>query len=154
MKSKKNSLLCSLLILLYYTSLIFGAETPDFKPVWITGDVLITDTQQLVFRTDKPVKDNPAGNIVLLGVTKNGINWMLPALSKIADMHLKVRLYGVLQNVDVPTGSPPSFPNVQFIIWKMHLPSEADELPVSKKLQLDPQQKFPGYSVTTNTPSR
>lgn len=112
--------------------------------VWITGDPIMQNGM-LMFRADKSVKNNTTGNLVLLGATKQTINFLGPAYMKAAEKHMKVRLYGVL--VPVPDAKGPKSPSVQFITWKLHLPSDPDDLPPQDKIMIGPKDKVPGYKV-------
>ncbi len=69
--------------------------------VWITGEVF-TENSVLLFRTDKPVSGNTAGNVGLLGATKQTMNVFLPAYMKAAEKRMTLRLYGVLVPVPAP----------------------------------------------------
>jgi hypothetical protein len=115
--------------------------------VWITGDVFMQNGF-LLFRADKPVRGNRTGNILLLGATKQTIKFLAPCYMKAADKHLKLRLYGIL--VPEQPGSParaPDVPSVEFITWKLHPPSDPDELPAKDKIIIPPGETVPGYSV-------
>ena len=112
--------------------------------VWITGDVFIQN-HQLMFRTEKPVQGNTTGSVVLLGSTKEQANFLLPAYSKAADKHMKLRLYGLL--VSNPNAKDPTLPSVSFITWKAHLPTDPDDLPNNQKIIIGPENKIPGYEV-------
>jgi hypothetical protein len=112
--------------------------------VWITGDVFIQNGQ-LMFRTERPVQGNTTGNVVLLGSTKNEANFLLPAYSKAADKHMKLRLYGLL--VSNPNAKDPKLPSVNFITWKAHLPTDPDNLSDNREIIIGPGDKVRGYKV-------
>ena len=117
-----------------------GSE-PAEKGLWITGDPFV-ESDVLFFRTDKPVKNNPAGNVVLLGAPKANTN-MFQILLRAAELHLKVRLFGELYAFSgkIP-GKHDTVPNVQFITWKIHMPDDPDELPKEKKIIVNPEDKL------------
>ena len=115
--------------------------------VWITGEVF-TENDYLLFRADKPVRDNTGGSVVLLGATKATANVLLPCYVKAAERHMTLRLYGVLMpDSDASSDTTKRLPNVQFITWKMHLPSDPDDLPDKDKVIIGPDQSVPGYEI-------
>ena len=116
-------------------------SVPVETGLWITGDPFIEDSV-LFFRTDRPVQNNPAGNVVLLGAPKPNIN-MLQILMRAAEKHLKVRLFGELSSFSgkVP-GKHNSVPSIQFITWKIHMPDDPDELPKGTKIIVNPEDKL------------
>lgn len=113
---------------------------------WITGEVF-NQNHQLMFRCDKPVKDNPAGDVVYLGSTPQVMNVILPLLSKAAEQHSKLRLYGVLLPIREEYRKTPNAPNAEFRVWKLHSPDDADDLPPSQKLIIGPNDRVPGYKI-------
>jgi hypothetical protein len=113
---------------------------------WITGEVS-EQHSELMFRCDKPIKGNPAGNVVYLGSSRATMHVMLPLLSKAAERHQKLRLYGVLLPVDEQSRKAPEAPSAQFIVWKLHLPNEPDELPADQKIITGPDDRVKGYKV-------
>jgi hypothetical protein len=133
------------IILLGATVSVFAADELKKYEVWITGDVLIDKKDRLLFRADKAVQGNSTGNLVLLGATKQTMNVLLPMYMKAADKHMKLRLYGLL--VPDPDAKDPKSPSVQFITWKIHLPSDPDDLPIQDKIFFGPNDKLPGYKV-------
>ena len=144
------------IVILAATILAAALVTPTLaedivkQAVWITGDVF-TDNKVLLFRTDKPVTGNTAGNIVLLGASKETMNTFLPVYMKAAEKHMKLRLYGVLVPANV-AASPQSQakPSVQFITWKINMPNEPDELPDREIVPVGPKDAAPGYTVKPN----
>jgi hypothetical protein len=114
--------------------------------VWITGDVF-EQNHQLMFRCDKAVGGNTAGNVVYLDATRQAMNVLLPMYMKAAEQHKRLRLYGLLVPVDEKTRKSKKAPSVQFITWKAHLPNEPDELPADQKIQIGPKDRVPGYKV-------
>jgi hypothetical protein len=119
-----------------------GDERPE---VWITGDVFIKESV-LFFRADKPVLGNPLGNVVLLGASRATMKVLLPMYMKAADQHLKLRLYGVLAPFEGGmAGYKGTLPSVQFITWKMHTPSDPDDLPPDQKISIGPDDYISGY---------
>jgi hypothetical protein len=105
-----------------------------------------------MFRTEKPVQGNTTGSVVLLGSTKEQANFLLPAYSKAADKHMKLRLYGLL--ISNPNAKDPTLPSVSFITWKVHLPTDPDDLPNNQKIIIDPEDKIPGYEVEVKEQKR
>ena len=51
------------------TTCVFAADKSKKYEVWITGDVF-EQNGQIMFRCDKPVGGNTAGNVVYLGATR------------------------------------------------------------------------------------
>jgi hypothetical protein len=102
---------------------------------------------QLMFRCDKPVGGNTAGNVVYLGATRQTMNVLLPMYMKAAEQHKRLRLYGLLVPIDDKTRRSNNAPSVQFITWKAHLPNEPDELRADQKIHIGPNDKVPGYKV-------
>ncbi len=113
---------------------------------WITGEVFLQNSE-LMFRCDKAIKSNPAGNVVYLGSSRGTMHVMLPLLSKAAERHSKLRLYGVLLPVEEQSRKAPKAPSAQFIVWKAHLPNEPDELPADQKIITGPNDRVEGYKV-------
>ena len=112
---------------------------------WITGEVLI-EKDQLRFRADKPVLGNAAGNVVLLGATKDAVKILAPMYVRAAQKHLKLRLYGILQGLSEPPAK--GAPSVEFITWKVHRPDDPDELPADQKIILHEDGKADGGVAT------
>ena len=106
--------------------------------LWITGDIF-TKNEILLFRADRPVQGNPTGAVVMLGTSKDLAQSMFPVLMKAAERKMRVRLYGVLQpcNAVPPGHEKESLPKVQFIVWKIHLPSDPDVLPAGTAIISD-----------------
>ncbi len=105
-------------------------------------------TSPLLFRADKAVQNNSTGNVVALGASKDTANVFLPRYMRAAEKHMKLRLYGILVPIkDAKPAKSPASPSVQFITWKMHLPSEPDELPAGDKINITPNQSVPGYTI-------
>jgi len=129
------------------------AEDPS--EVWITGEIFTSaeTNGQLLFLADKPIKDNPARNVVLLGTTRPCANTFMPLYGRAVETHMKVRLFGVLQKITLPPNAPPTAPNVQFIAWKFHAASDPDELPTSEKMLVDSNTCVESYMILMNRPS-
>jgi hypothetical protein len=104
---------------------------------WITGDIY-SENGVLLFRTDKAVAGDSEGNVVVLGAAKSTAQVLVPLLERCVESHSKIRLFGALLPF---TGSfkshPAPLPNVQFIVWKLHDPSDSDVLPRSDKILID-----------------
>jgi hypothetical protein len=127
--NKHINLLYAIFVLLF--GIAHNAPEADNKSgsgVWITGDAFIHDNV-LFFRAEKPIAGNATGEVVLLGAPKPNAN-LLPIFMRAAERHVKLRLYGVLQPF---SGSFPAYhdklPSIQFIAWKLHVPSDPDDLP-------------------------
>jgi hypothetical protein len=130
----------------------FTADDVSKYALWITGDVF-TKKEILLFRADKPVQGNTTADVVLIGPTKDLVNTMGPLLMRAAERHVKVRLYGVLQAASASfPGHHEKLPSVQFIVWKLHLPSDPDDLPPGEKIILGPKDKVEGYKVQLKKP--
>ena len=144
---------CFLVVLLLVARSIavFAADDPAKYAIWITGDPIMQDGQ-LMFRADKTVQGNTGGNVVLLGATKQTVNFLGPAYMKAAEKHMRLRLYGVL--VPIPGAKDPKTPSVEFITWKLHLPSDPDELPDGSKIIIGPDSTVPGYKVEQTPKSK
>ena len=115
-----------------------GAVLADDPPApsgrWITGEVF-AEGDQLLFRLDKPVKENSRGRDILLGVTSDAKELLLPLYAKAAEKHLTLRLYGELEfTSDAEKVGSKVVPTVEFITWKAHSPSDPDELPADQKV--------------------
>ena len=125
----------------------FGGAVSD-QPLWITGEVFAKDGL-VFFRADEPIKNNSTANVVFVGPTKDGAELMGSILMRAAERHVKARFYGVLMPVSIaPPGHHERLPSLQFIVWKMHAPTDPDELPPGEGIHPDPHQPLPGYRVT------
>jgi len=133
------------LILLPLAIAAQAAEDLSKYGVWITGEPIFQNGQ-LMFRADKPVRGNATGNLVLLGATRQTINVLAPSYMKAAEKRMRLRLYGLL--VPIPDSQrSDKGPSVEFVTWKMHLPSDPDELPAKDRIIIGPDSKVPGYTV-------
>ena len=134
-------------LVLTSTTRCFAADDLSKDALWITGDVFMKEGL-LFFRADKPVQGNTTGDIVLIGPTKDGANVMAPLLMRAAERHVKCRFYGVLMptTTSLP-GQHGKLPSVQFIVWKLHAPTDPDELPAGQAIHPDPSATVPGYTV-------
>ena len=63
---------------------------------------------------------------------------------------MKLRLYGAF----LPhSGSEnPKHPSVNFLIWKMHLPTDPDELRPGQKVFFGKDDEIPGYEIVPRPP--
>ena len=114
---------------------------------WITGDMLLWDGI-LAFRADKPIVGNRTKDVVFVGPPRDAVNTMGALLARAAERKMKVRLYGVLQNTSTTfPGHHKNLPSVQFIVWKIHVPTDPDDLPPGEKIIYGPNDKIPGYKV-------
>jgi len=103
---------------------------------WITGDVY-EEKGVLLFRTDRPVAGDSMKNIVVLGGTRDGVAVMIPLLERAADRKIKVRLFGaLLPNASSFASHPAPLPNVEFIVWKMHMPDDPDVIPADQRIHV------------------
>ena len=114
-----------------------AAEKPAPPELWITGDVY-SENDVLLFKADKPVKGNSKGAVVLLGAPKGSAESVMPILLKLGEKRIKARLYGYLQPAKggFPGKNPANLPNIAFIVWKIHMPDEPDELPPNQRIQM------------------
>lgn len=119
---------------------------------WITGDVFEQD-HQLMFRCDKTVQGDPAGDVVFLGSTPQVMNVIVPLLSKAAEQHKKLRLYGVLLPIREEYRKTANAPNAEFRVWKLHSPDDPDELPANQKIIIGPNDRVPGYKIEAPKPA-
>jgi hypothetical protein len=118
--------LLTILLLIGASTYAIAADELKKYEVWITGDVF-EQNGELMFRCDKAVGGNTAGDVVYLGATKQVMNVLLPFYMKAAEQHKKLRLYGLLIPVDEKTRKSKKAPSVEFITWKAHLPSDPDD---------------------------
>jgi hypothetical protein len=118
--------------------------------VWVTGDVINDMKEGLMFRADKPVQGNTTGNLVYLAVTEDLAKTFAPMCYQAAEKHTQLRLYGAF----LPHSGPkdPKLPSVNFLIWKIHLPSDPDELSPDQKIIVGRDQEIPGYKVIPRNP--
>ena len=128
-----------------------GADSLSRYETWITGQAF-AEKGVLMFRTDKPVQGNTTGKVVLLGASKEAARVLLPAYALALEKHLKLRLYGVL--LPVPDKPVKGKPSVIFITWKMHLPSDPDELPAGQKMIIHKGDTVEGTTVRSPTTRR
>jgi hypothetical protein len=137
------------LALVLVATTLFASANEDITKYaqWITGDMFLRDGI-LAFRADKPVQGNRTGDVVLVGPTRDGVNTVGPLLVRAAERKLKVRLYGVLQQTSTSfPGHHEKLPSVQFIVWKVHVPTDPDDLSPGEKIIFGPNDKIPGYKV-------
>ncbi len=118
-------------VLLGLVSTAFAGEDLSKYAVWITGEVY-ADKGVLLFRADKAVDGNSAGNVVLLGATKDTVKVLLPLYTLAAEKHATLRLKGVL--FPVPGKPAAGAPSVEFITYKLHSPDDPDDLAADKKI--------------------
>ena len=127
----------------------FREETVKYE-TWITGEVF-TEKEGFLFRADKPIDGNTTGNVVTLGVRRGLENVLLPMYMKAAEMKATLRLYGVLMPTDalLPSFKPatPETPSVTFVTWKLHSPTDPDELPESERVSFTREDRVSGYRV-------
>jgi hypothetical protein len=104
---------------------------------WVTGDIFI-EQSALMFRTDKPVEGNSRKNVVMLGVTRAAGKVLLPIYLRVAELHQKVRLFGAFLPYSGKIACHPGpLPNVEFMTWKVHSPSDPDVLPPGQRIDID-----------------
>jgi hypothetical protein len=124
----------------------FREETAKYE-TWITGEVF-SDKNSLLFRADRPIAGNQ--NVVLLGAKLGFEKTLLPMYAKAAEKRLTLRLYGVLvptATLVAPSELKPGMPDLTFVTWKCHLPTDPDEVPESERVGLRPEDRFSGYQV-------
>ena len=99
------------------------------KETWLTGTPFINSGKVLLFRADGMILNNTGGSVLLLGTSRSAAS-LLPTLQAAAEKHMAIRLYGdISRNPD--NNYPPGYkgdalPNMQFIVWKIHMPNEID----------------------------
>lgn len=134
----KFTILFGLVFQLVLVRVACTAETA----LWITGEPIIQD-QMLYFRAEKPISNNSTGALVLLGAPRDNAN-LFPVLMKAAEKHLKLRLYGdLLPFTGVLPSDRQKRPSFQFIVWKLHMPGEPDELPKGQAIIIHPKDPIP-----------
>ena len=118
--------------------------------VWVTGDVINDPKEGLMFHTDKPVEGNTTGTLVYLAVTEDLAKTFAPMCYRAAERHMQLRLHGAF----LPRSDPkdPNHPSVNFLIWKIHMPSDPDELPPDQKTYVGADDAIPGYTVVPKKP--
>ena len=125
-------------LLILFAAGIFGSAAEDLRKYehWVTGDVLL-ENGNLLFRADKPVKNNSRGNIVALAAVENGAKVLMPLYQRAAERHMRLRLYG--EFIQTPKNvHGRNLPTMAFLTWKVHSPSDPDELPTRDKLIIGP----------------
>ena len=145
-----RSLFLTLIVLLSAPAHLPAADEKDDPAayaVWITGEVIVEDGA-LLFRADRPVQGNPMGAVVVLGATRDTVKVLLPMYAAAAEKHVSLRLFGVLQPFSGTIASHPGpLPAVQFITWKLHAPTDPDELPADQKITVHPEDTIEGTKV-------
>jgi hypothetical protein len=68
-----------------------------------------------------------------------------PMCYQAAEKHMQLRLYGAFFPHSGPTD--PEHPSVNLLIWKIHFPSDSDELSPDQKVIVGRDQEIPGYKV-------
>jgi len=130
-------------------------EVRDFREAtvkyetWITGDVFF-EKSGILFRAEQPITGNTTGNVVTLGVKRGLENVLLPLYVKAAERRATLRLYGLLVPSEgiLPSYEPsPETPSITFVTWKLHLPSDPDEVPESERMDITSEDRFSGYIV-------
>jgi hypothetical protein len=101
----------------------------------------MVENGNLLFRADKPIKDNSRGDIVALAAVEKGAKVLMPLYQRAAERHMKLRLYGEF----IPTPKNVhgrNLPTMAFLTWKVHLPSDPDDLPTRDKLMIGPEDRI------------
>jgi hypothetical protein len=131
-------------------ALTCAANELEKYAVWVTGDVINDKKEGLMFRTDKPVQGNTTGNLVYLAVTEDLAKVFAPMCYRAAEKNMKLRLYGAFLPHSGPKDS--KRPSVNFLIWKIHIPEDPDELPQDGKIIVGRDQEMPGYKIIPRKP--
>lgn len=131
-------------------ALACAANELEKYAVWITGDVLYDKKDGLMFRTDKPVQGNTTRNLVYLAIPEDLAKTFGPMCYRAAEKHMQLRLYGAF--LPHSGSKDPKHPSVNFLIWKMHLPTDPDELPADHKVFFGKDQEIPGYKIIPRPP--
>jgi hypothetical protein len=139
-----------LLLLTAAFSCTCAAANLEKYAVWVTGDVINDPKEGLMFRADKPVQGNTTGNLVYLAVPQDLSKTFAPMCYRAAEKHMKLRLYGAF----LPhSGSKDrKHSSVNFLIWKMHLPTDPEELPPDQKTFVGKDDEIPGYKIVPRPP--
>jgi hypothetical protein len=69
-------------------------------------------------------------------VTEQTAKVLAPMYYKAAENHMKLRLYGAF--LPSSRAKEPNRPSVNFLTWKLHLPSDPDDLSASQKIIIGP----------------
>lgn len=118
--------------------------------VWVIGDVTYHKDNGLMFRADKAVQGNSTGNLVYLAIPEDLVKSFGPMCYRAAEKRLKLRLCGAFLPHSPPTDS--IHPTVNFVIWKIHFPSDPDELPPDQKRIFGEHDAIPGYTIIPKKP--
>ncbi len=118
---------------------VTAGDADPVKSVWLTGEIF-TEGGVLFFRANKDVASNTKGRVVLLGTPEKYGPTLLPVYGVAAEKHVPLRLFGELRPVvgTIPGHSADSLPSVEFITWKVHAPSDPDELPAGVAIRPQP----------------
>jgi len=118
--------------------------------VWVTGDVIYDKSEGLMFRADRGVQGNATGNLVYLAIPEDLAKSFGPICYRAAENRTKLRLCGAFLPHSPAAGS--QHPNVNFVIWKIHSPSDPDELPPDQKKIFGEHDAIPGYTIIPTKP--
>jgi hypothetical protein len=129
---------------------VYGKNELMKHGVWVTGDVIYDKNDGLMFRADKPVQGNATGNLVYLAIPEDLAKSFGPMCYRAAEKRLKLRLCGAFLPHSSLTDS--KHPNVNFVIWKIHFPSDPDELPPGQKRLIGEHDAIPGYTIIPKKP--
>jgi len=127
-----------------------AANELETYAVWVTGHVINDAKEGLMFRADKAIQGNTTDNLVYLAVTEDLAKTFAPMCYQAAEKHTQLRLYGAF--LPHSGAKDPKHPSVNFLIWKIHLPSDPDELSPDQKIIVGREQKIPGYKVIPREP--
>jgi hypothetical protein len=117
---------------------------------WVTGDVIYDKNEGLLFRTDKVVQGNTTDNLFYLAIPEDLAKSFGPMCYRAAENRLKLRLCGAF--LPYSSAADARHPNVNFVIWKIHSPSDPDELPPDQKKIFGEHDAIPGYTIVPKKP--
>lgn len=129
---------------------IAAAEEPEKYAVWGAGGVVYDKNEGLLFRTDKAVQGNTTDNLVYLAIPEDLAKSFGPMCYRAAENRLKLRLCGAF--LPHSSAADSRHPNVNFVIWKIHSPSDPNELPPDQKKIFGEHDAIPGYTIIPKKP--
>jgi len=129
---------------------VYGKKELMQHGVWVTGDVNYDKNEGLMFRADKAVQGNATGNLVYLAIPEDLAKSFGPMCYRAAERHIKLRLCGAFLPHSGQKDS--NQPSVNFVIWKIHMPEDPDELLPDQKTYFGAGDAIPGYTIIPKKP--
>jgi len=131
-------------------NLVYDRDELVKHGVWVTGDVINDPKEGLMFRVDKPVEGNSTGALVYLALTEDLAKSFAPMCLRAAERHMPLRLHGAF--LPHSGAKNPKHPNVNFVFWGIHSPTDPDELPPDQKAYFGAHDAIPGYTIIPKKP--